>query len=137
MSKLDVNGRPEINLGDELTCCVTGKKFIAQQVGCTTNYARDAKNNVYSDEGVDIKEKEDLKDRSKPFYCYLSSDGNHVTGWKGNKLGRVTQSGTSRNGFHGSEIVNVRVVDIHGMPWHGKGGGFGMCITLRPSKHFK
>lgn len=121
-------------IGKELTCFVTGKSFIGAREGITVNYARDSEGNIYSDEGVDIAEKRELLDRSKPFFCYLSSDGRHVTGWKGNVLGKVTMETSSNTGFHRSEITHIRVTDVHGNKWHGKGDGRGMCITIRPSK---
>ena len=125
---------PKINVGDTLTCVETGKHFIAASNGSTFNYARDSAGNVYSDEGVNIQENRAMMDRSKPFGCYLSTDGQHVTGWKGNILGRVTLSSVSRTGWHGNQLTHVRVIDNHGGHWHGKGAGRGMCITLRPSK---
>jgi len=124
----------KINVGDTLTCTETGKRFIATSNGCTFNYARDSSGNVYSDDGVNIRENRDMLDRSKPFGCYLSTDGRHVTGWKGNILGHVTLSSVSRTGWHGSQLTHVRVTDNHGGRWHGKGAGRGMYITLRPSK---
>jgi hypothetical protein len=120
-------------VGKTLICAETGKQFIGAKDGCSTNYAKDAEGLVLSDEGVDLREKKQLLDRSKPFGCYLSSDGKHVTGWKGNILGRVVRS--SVGGGFGGDLTHVRVVDVHGNPWHGKGAGRGMCITLRPSKH--
>jgi len=124
----------EIILGSTLTCHETGKAFTAARAGCSYNYARDDKGNVYSDEGVDLREKRRLLDRSTPFVCYLSSDMKHITGWKGNILGRVVSFSRSRTGFGGSWITHVRVVDVHGGKWHGKGAGEGMVIRLRPSK---
>jgi len=130
MHELDVNGNPIIEIGQILTCTETGKQFAAASDGFTYNYARDREGNLFSDEGVDIREKRVLLDRSKPFCCYLSRDGQHVTGWKGNILGRVTWSSESR----GSRLTHVRVTDVHGNPWHGKGAGSGMFIRLHPSK---
>lgn len=135
---LDVNGNPIITPGDVLTCSETGKQFVAANVGCTTNYARDREGNIYSDEGVNIRESRELLDRSKPFYCYLSSDGKTVGGWKGNVLGRVIVEtygggfGSNRRTHKG--MVHIRVKDIHGGEWYGKGAGRGMCITLRACK---
>lgn len=123
-----------IPLGSMLTCHETGKAFTAARDGCSVNYARDGKGYVYSDEGVDVREKRELLDRSRPFFAYVSSDGKHVTGWKGNILGRITWSTTHRTGFGGSKLLYINVVDVHGGKWHGKGAGRGMCITLRPSK---
>ena len=132
--KIDVNGNPVIHIGQILTCHETGKQFAAASDGFTFNYARDRAGNIYSDEGVDIREKRDMLDRSKPFFCYVSSDGNRVTGWKGNTLGRVTWSSSSRTGWCRSWITHVRVTDVHGNKWHGKGSGAGMFIRLHPSK---
>lgn len=123
----------DIKPGDTLTCHETGKQFIAAREGMSTNYARDWNGNVYSDEGVDLREKKNLLDRSQPFGCYLSSDGKTVGGWKGNVLGQVTWSKQSR-GRTWSSFTYVRVTDVHGGLWYGKNGGAGMCITLYPKK---
>ena len=121
-------------IGTVLTCSETGKQFVAANVGCSTNYATDNEGNFYSDEGVNIRERNALLDRSKPFGCYLSCDGKSVTGWKGNILGTVTLETSSRNGWQGSEITHIRVIDVHGKQWHGKGAGRGMYITIRANK---
>ena len=117
----------DIKPGDTLTCHETGKQFIAAKDGISTNYARDWNGNVYSDEGVDAKEKKNLLDRSQPFSCYLSSDGKTVGGWKGNVLGQVTLAKVSN-------LTYVHVTDVHGGLWYGKGAGAGMFITLHPKK---
>jgi len=122
-----------INVGDTLTCAETGKQFIAAQDGCSFNYARDRQGNVFSDEGVNIRERRELLDRSKPFVCYVSSDGSRVTGWKGNTLGTIHRSSRIRNPF-GGYLLSVSVTDVHGGRWYGRGAGEGMCITLRPCK---
>ena len=126
--------RPTINMGDALTCSETGKRFNAARDGCSVNYAISSDGKILSDEGVDLHERRELLDRSRPFGCYLSGDGRHVTGWKGNILGQVTRESSSRTGWNRSTITHVRVIDCHGMPWHGKGAGRGMCITLRACK---
>lgn len=130
----DINGRPVIEMGQTLTCSVTGKQFTAARDGCSFNYAWSRDGAIVSDEGVDISEKRQLLDRTKPMVGYLSTDGKRFTGWKGNTLGRVTWSSESRTGFHGSRITHVRVTDVHGAGWYGKGSGFGMCIVLRARK---
>lgn len=122
------------SIGAQVTCAETGKPFVVARDGCSVNYASNAAGETISDEGVDIRERRELLDRSRPFTCYLASDGKHVTGWKGNTLGTVTQSSTSRTGWHGSTLTHVRVTDCHGARWHGKGSGVGMIITLRPSR---
>ena len=123
-----------IELGATVNCHVTGKPFITAREGCSLNYAWDSEGHIISNEGVDISERRELQDRSKPFSCYLSCDGLHVTGWKGNILGNVAWDSVSRTGWHGSSITHVRIIDVHGNKWHGKGSGRGMCITLRASK---
>ena len=134
MKALDVNGHPVINMGDTLICGETGKPFIAARDGCSVNYAWRRDGTVVSDEGVDIAERRELLDRSKPFFCYLSGDGRRVTGWKGNTLGIVTMGSESRTGWYRSTITHIRVTDVHGGRWYGKGAGRGMSIVLRPSK---
>ena len=129
-----MNPRPGIIFGDMLTCAETGKRFVAARDGCTSNYALGRDGSIISDEGVDLRERRELLDRTLPFTCYLAHDGLHVTGWKGNVLGRVVRESTSRTGWHGSTITHIRVIDCHGQPWHGKGAGRGMVITLRASK---
>ena len=121
-----------VNIGDSLTCSETGKQFVAAVDGCSTNYARDSQGNIYSDEGVDIREKRELLDRSKPFYCYVSMDGKSVTGWKGNKLGIITWKRKTRCRSY-ETIYSFNIVDIHGGKWYGRASE-GSCITLRPMK---
>ena len=126
-------------VGKELVCHVTGKKFIGAIDGITTNYARDSKGNIYSDEGVNITELEEIKNRSKPFTAYLSGDGKHITGWKGNELMRTIYAYKSNAGFtgwhkDGGQTI-VRAIDNQGFEWYGRNAGKGMIITLRPAKH--
>lgn len=123
-----------IKVGDTLTCNETGRAFAVTSDGFTFNYARDRQGYVFSDEGVDLREKREMLDRTQPFTCYLSGDGKHVTGWKGNILGTVLTESTSRNGWHGSKVTHVNVRDVHGNLWHGKGAGRGICLTLRARK---
>jgi hypothetical protein len=126
---------PEV--GQTVTCAETGKAFVVTTDGFTFNYAQDDAGNVYSDEGVDLREKRELLDRSRPFVGYLSSDGNHLTGWKGNILGRVVSRSTVRltrwSYIHGRTIEAVRIRDIHGRLWYGRGNP-GIAITIRAMK---
>lgn len=105
--------------------------------GCSYNYATTPAGEILSDVGVDIRERRGMLDRSKPFAGYLSSDGKHFTGWKGNILGTVTRSTLVRltrwSFTHGKYIRAVQVRDVHGGMWHGRGSE-GVCITLRPLK---
>lgn len=81
-----------------------------------------------------------MLDRSKSFGCYVSSDGKHVTGWKGNILGAVVGSwkipcafGRSWDYLHGKNRTHYVIRDLHGNFWHGNSSP-GVCITLRPMK---
>jgi hypothetical protein len=65
-------------------------------------------------------------------HCFYT-DGSQVTGWKGNTLGVITRCNVTRSNF-GGDLTHVRVRDIHGGMWHGKGAGRGMCINLYPMK---
>ena len=127
--------RPEP--GETVTCHETGKEFVVAQEGITFNYATDSDGNILSDEGVDIREKRALLDRTRPFSCYLDSEGNHVTGWKGNVLGDVISSSTVRltrtSYIHGKSMLSVKVKDVHGGLWYGRGSP-SIAITLRPYK---
>jgi len=126
-----------INLGDTLTCAETQKTFIAVQEGCTVNYAYAPEGEVLSDEGVNIRQRRELLDRTLPFTGYLSCDGRHLTGWKGNVLGTVVAWTpcrlTRRSWTHGKDYRSVRVRDIHGAMWYGRGSP-GVVINLRPCK---
>lgn len=119
------------NIGDTITCTETGKTFVVAKDGCSYNYARGVNGELFSDEGVDIRERRALLDRTKPFTCYLHARGT-VTGWKGNVLGRVVSAVNVR--AFGKLLVHVRVVDVHGGRWYGKGQGAGIYITLYPNK---
>lgn len=125
------------NIGDTVTCAETGRAFVVARDGCSVNYATTPAGEILSDIGVDIRERRELLDRSKPFAGYLSSDGKRFTGWKGNILGTVTRSTLCRlsrwSSVHGKYIRAVQVRDVHGGMWHGRGSE-GICITLRPLK---
>jgi hypothetical protein len=124
-------------IGKTLVCAETGKTFVGAADGITTNYAHSSEGEILSDEGVNIREQRGLLDRSKPFYAYVSSDGKHITGWKGNVLGTIMSSHsvrlTRQSYTHGSTIQSYVVRDIHGGMWHGRGNP-GICITLRAYK---
>ena len=126
-----------IELGQALTCAETGRQFVAARDGISFNYATDRHGNVFSDAGVDMRERRELLDRSKPFGCYISRDGRSVTGWKGNVLGTVIDWSpcrlTRRSYTHGSEYRSIKVRDVHGGLWYGRGSP-GVCVTLRPCK---
>ncbi len=87
---------------------------------------------------ADKHEREQLKDRSRPFVGYLSGDGASVTTWTGGKLMTVTESRPcrlTRQSFTHSRhsFRSVRARDIHGGMWCGRGSP-SIAIKLRPVK---
>lgn len=76
----------------------------------------------------------ELRDRSRPFVGYISSDGATLTTWPGGILGRVTSQSSYRGGFWGSRLHCYRVRDVHGAEWFGRSSGPGMAIRLRPCR---
>lgn len=80
---------------------------------------------------------EQLRDRSRPFGAYVSSDGKSISNWPGGKLGEVVTGvpcALQRFSYtHGRTIHAYRVRDVHGNLWHGRGNP-GLFITLRPMK---
>jgi hypothetical protein len=144
-NKALISGQTVSMIGKAITCAETGKVFIGAVAanGFTTNYATSYAGGLHkapeylSDEGVDIRERRELLDRSKPFYCYVSSDGKHVGGWKGNVLGTITSATNYRltrtSYIHGRTINFYRVTDVHGGLWTGRGNP-GIAIKLHPSK---
>ena len=125
------------SIGESVTCAETGRVFTIARDGCSYNYATSQTGEILSDTGVDLRQRRELLERSAPIVGYLSSDGKHFTGWKGNILGTVTRSTLVRltrlSFTHGKYIRAVQVRDVHGGMWHGRGSE-GICITLRPLK---
>jgi len=78
----------------------------------------------------------DLKDRTRPFTGYISSDLQTITTWTGGRLMDTTYEQTRLRRTRGVErtYVHVKARDVHGGRWWGNGDGPGMCITLRPLK---
>ena len=123
-----------LEVGQVVTCTWTGKQFTVERDGFTFNYALDGAGKIFSDEGVNEREQMAIHAHMRPVGAYLSGDGKHITGWKGNILATVTRHSTSRTGWHGSRITHIQAVDQFGGLWYGKGAGNGMCITIRPMK---
>ena len=63
--------------------------------------------------------------------AYVSSDGQSITTWSGGMIGRVIRRS---EGWVSPSARGVYITaKIPGGPWvYGRGGGNGMCITLRP-----
>lgn len=102
--------------------------------GCSGGYALTRDNRMHCYGCCHVQDVAEMKDRTKPFYCYLSGDGATVSNWPGGELGRVHSLGSSRAGWHGSRIYRFHVRDMHGGWWQGRGAGKGMCCTLRAMK---
>lgn len=122
-------------IGKTIVCAETGKSFIGASVnGFTTNYARDSKGNVFSDEGVYIRSKKELLTESKIF-GYVSCDGKFIQGWKEDqKLMRVIAKWESNSGFAG-KMFYFDARDENGQKWHGKAKEFGRNITMKKVKN--
>ena len=75
-----------------------------------------------------------MVDRTRPFYAYLSGDGQSATSWPGGKLGDVYDLNETRSGFHRASIARFWVKDVHGAWWSARGSGKGMSCTLRTMK---
>lgn len=83
---------------------------------------------------ADAQQRDELRDRSKPFVAYLSGD--KVTTWTGGELMRVTHSRpcklTRLSYTHDRRSYrSIRAVDVHGGHWTGRGSD-GVAIRLRP-----
>lgn len=102
-----------------------------------TGYARTADGNaIICYECADRMQVAELKDRSKPFCAYVSSDGRAITTWSGGKLMTVIRSRpcqlTRRSNWHSRDsYMSIRARDVHGGEWCGRGSA-GIAIKLRP-----
>ena len=117
-----------------LTCHETGKQFLAEREGCSVTYAKDAKGNIYSNEGVYIGLKRTVKQDSI-LYAYVDNSQKVIQGWKTEHiLGKIIYHYVRNNGFCGKmDHVEVRMFD--GSLWKGKYKSDSMqCITLRKVK---
>ena len=104
-----------------------------------TGYARTQSDALICYPCADKREIADLIGADRA-YGYLSGDGRRFTTWPGGTLGAVIQAtrtalpfGRSHSWMHGKGYRAVRVRDVHGRIWHGKGSP-GVCITLRRIK---
>ncbi len=120
---------------ETFVCADCGQTFPILTNG-GTGYAvtSDGKKICYS--CADKRQIADLKDRSKPFIGYLSSDEKSVTSWTGGKLMTVLYSVpcrlTRQSYTHDVRgYRSVRAKDIHGGEWIGRGSA-GIAIKLRP-----
>jgi len=121
---------------EKVVCAICGAECVPS--GCSTGYATTPDNKRICYKCADARQREELKDRSKPFCAYLSSDGQKVTTWTGGELMTVTSSKPcqlSRVSFtHDMKSFrSIRARDVHGGLWFGRGSA-GIVIKLRPVK---
>ena len=119
-------------VGKAIKCTETGKIFLGKSNGFTYNYAHDSEGNLFSDNGVFIRENRSFLLREK-VGAYTDTKGENVTTWKGQSLARITWKTSINNGFAGKSYA-INCVDNHGQKWRGRTSGFGMFITLHPMK---
>lgn len=119
---------------ERIICADCGAEIPKPVNSCGTGYAvfRDGRKVCYA--CADKIQREDLHDRSRPMTGYLSSDGQRWTTWTGGTLGNVIRLTESRCAFHGARMVHIRVRDVHGKEWYGRGAGPSMVLNLRPTK---
>lgn len=89
---------------------------------------------------ADAAQREDLKDRSKPFMGYVAFIGGQlrITTWTGGKLMDVTKAKpcelTRQSYTHNRKgYMSIHAVDVHGGHWTGRGSE-GIAIKLRAVK---
>jgi hypothetical protein len=81
---------------------------------------------------------EELKDRSRPFVAYVSSDEKSIQTWTGGHLMRITACHscklTRQSWTHDARTYrSIHAVDVHGGHWYGRGSA-GIAIRLRATK---
>lgn len=114
------------------TCHRCGENIPPPEEGsCSTGYGVDAMGHsiCYS-----CCAKEDITFllKREPTLVYLSSDMTRVTNWPGSTLGKVDSHSVVAHPW-GVTIYHVRITDVHGAKWFGRGRP-GMVLTIRPMK---
>lgn len=121
--------------GVQFRCAACGGVFDVQTSGAT-GYACRPDGGLICYPCADRGQRDELRDRSKPFCAYVSGDGKTVTTWTGGKLMDITDSRpcalTRRSYTHSAESYrSIRARDVHGREWAGRGSP-GIAIRLRP-----
>lgn len=105
---------------------------------CSNGYAvrSDGKRICYA--CADAAQREELTDRSRPVFAYVSCGGRSIGTWTGGKLMDVISSRpcklTRQSYTHDSKSYkSIRARDIHGKEWFGRGSE-GICIKLKAVK---
>jgi hypothetical protein len=83
---------------------------------------------------ADRIEREELKNRGRPFIGYLEQEDarplGRITTWTGGLLMNANVH-RIRSGFGGEQWV-IQATDVHGKRWYGRNGGPGLYCRLRP-----
>lgn len=99
-----------------------------------TGYGFDSSGRLYCYECCAKRDREEMKDQSKPFSAYVNGKGDRVTSWAGGELGKIFAYAESRTGWNRGTIARFHVLDCNGNWWQGRGPGRGMYCTLRAMK---
>jgi len=123
--------------GVSFQCAQCGAVKPVQTSG-GTGYGYNAQDQIVCYACCTVNDKEQLKDRSKPFFAYINGEGNAIHTWSGGHLMKIARSRScqlTRHSFWHSRdsFMSVHCVDVHGGHWHGRGSA-GICIKLRPCK---
>ncbi len=129
--------KAELETQKTFRCSLCGQVHPIQKEG-GTGYATLQNGRTICYPCSDNMQREDLKDRSQPFFAYVAGNGRSITTWTGGHLMTITRSSPcaltrqswthDRNGY-----MSVHCVDVHGGHWTGRGSA-GICIKLRPVK---
>lgn len=120
-----------VKIGQAITCTACDKIFLAEQAGCSVNYAHRGDTLVCLD--CAYAKEVLIAETAEHFCAYLSSDGRTITDWHGNALARVTRNWDVSNNFAGT-VTRVRAVTREGRKLYGCGPGDGMYIRLHANK---
>ncbi len=127
-----INSSYESLVGKEIVCSVTGKKFLGELNGITTNYARGQNGEVYSDEGVRILNQQTVKNNQTVF-GYFSDEKRAITGWKGDVMLKVFYSRKTSVRSNWGQVFSIWAYDPEGNEWYGRAPD-GCAISMKKTK---
>lgn len=119
-------------LGTTFVCADCGNTVTIEKDGCSLNYAIKKSGEKIC---LPCALKEEIRhiENDERVFCYLSTNGQHLTDWKGNILAKVTANWNIKNNFAG-KITCIRATTNKGRKLYGKGSGEGTYVRLRPCK---
>ncbi len=121
------------NAEPTVICSLCGATCIAPAGSCTTGYGVTTDGQKVCFPCCEKLDREHLTQRI-PTGVYLASDLATVTNWPGGVLGRVVSSKRVCKRLSPDPIYAIRVVDVHGGQWYGRGSA-SCALLLRPAKH--